>query len=53
MQPTPQDVHVDAALTDFSVAYFQDEKNFVARQVFPIKAVQHMTNKYLTIFMII
>lgn len=45
-QPTPQDVHIDAALTDFSVAYLQDEANFVARRVFPIKPVQHMTNKF-------
>jgi len=46
MQPTPQDVHIDAALTDFSVAYFQDDKNFVWRQAFPIKPVEHMTNKF-------
>lgn len=45
-QPTPQDVHIDAALTDFSVAYVQDEANFVAAQVFPMKPVPHMTNKY-------
>jgi hypothetical protein len=46
MQPTPQDVHIDAALTDFSVAYFQDETNFVWRRAFPSKPVQHMTNKF-------
>lgn len=46
MQPTPQDVHIDAALTDFSVAYFQDDMNFVWRQAFPIKPVTHMTNKF-------
>lgn len=45
-QPTPQDVHIDAALTDFSIAYVQDAKNFVAAQVFPIKPVQHMSNKF-------
>lgn len=45
-QPTPQDVHIDAALTDFSVAYFQDEANFVWRQAFPTKPVAHMSNKY-------
>lgn len=45
-QPTPQDVHVDAALTDFSVAYFQEQSNFVWRQAFPTKPVQHMTDKF-------
>ena len=28
-QPTPSDVHVDAALTDFSLAIIQDEANYV------------------------
>lgn len=46
MQPTPQDVHIDAALTDFSVAYFQDAANFIWRTTFPEKPVTHMTNKY-------
>lgn len=46
MQPTPQDVHIDSALTDFSVAYFQDETNYVWRQAFPQKPVVHMTNKF-------
>lgn len=45
-QPTPQDVHIDMALTDFSVAYVQDEGNFIATQVFPRKPVPHMTNKF-------
>lgn len=45
-QPTPQDVHIDFALTDFSVAYIQDAQNFIAGQVFPDKPVSHMTNKY-------
>lgn len=45
-QPTPQDVHVDAALSDFSIAYFQDETNFIWRSAFPQKPVQHMTNKF-------
>jgi len=45
-QPTPQDVHVDFALTDFSIAYIQDDTNFVARRAIKSKPVQHMTNKY-------
>lgn len=45
-QPTPQDVHVDMALTDFSIAYIQEPGNFIAKDVFPLKPVPHMTNKY-------
>lgn len=45
-QPTPQDVHIDAALTDFSIAYIQDPGNFIASQVFPMKPVSFMSNKY-------
>lgn len=45
-QPTPQDVHVDAALTDFSIAYIQDDGNFIAGRAIPTKPVPHMTNKY-------
>lgn len=45
-QPTPGDVHIDAALTDFSVAYIQDDTNFVARQALPIKPVSKATNKF-------
>lgn len=45
-QPSNLDVHIDAALTDFSIAYIQDEANFVAGQVFPEKPVDHQTDKY-------
>lgn len=45
-QPTVRDVHIDMALTDFSIAYIQEPGNFIAAQVFPIKPVPHMTNKY-------
>lgn len=33
--PDGADLHIDQALTSVSVAYFQDERNFVADQVFP------------------
>lgn len=33
--PTPSDVHVDAALTNISIAFMQRSEAFVARQVFP------------------
>ena len=45
-QPDVRDVHIDAALTNFSIAYMQDQSNFVADQVFPIVPVQHKSDKY-------
>lgn len=45
-QPTTGDVHVDAALTDFSIAYVQDQTNFIAGMAAPVKPVQHKTDKY-------
>lgn len=45
-QPTPQDVHVDAALTDFSIAYIQDATTFIAGRALPVKPVDHKTDKY-------
>lgn len=44
-QPTPSDVHVDAALTDFSLAIIQDDMNFQAGRA-PVKPVNHKTDKY-------
>ncbi len=43
---TPNDVHVDAALTDISTAYEVDANNYVAGQVFPAVPVNHQTDKY-------
>lgn len=45
-QPVLQDVHVAAALTQISVAYVQDESNYIADQVFPSVPVQHQTDVY-------
>lgn len=44
--PLVSSVHVDAALTGMSVAYLQDQRNFVARRVFPVVNVQHRSDKY-------
>lgn len=44
--PVLQDVHVSAALTNVSVAFFQDEDNFVADKVFPMVPVVHQTDQY-------
>lgn len=45
-QPSLADVHVDAALTDFSVAFFQDAERFVARQFSPIVQSGKQSDKY-------
>ncbi len=44
-QPTPSDVHIDAALTDLSIAIIQAESNFVSGAA-PVKGVQHQTDKF-------
>lgn len=45
-EPTLSDVHIDSALTDFSVAYFQDPGRFAAPNVFPITNVPQRSGKY-------
>lgn len=45
-QPTSNDVHVDAILTNISVAYIQDQGNFIANQVFPSVPVEKQSDKY-------
>lgn len=45
-QPSVQDVHVAAALTNVAVAYFQAEDNYVADKLFPMVPVQHQTDVY-------
>lgn len=45
-QPTPSDVHVNMPLTSISVAWQQDQNEFVADQVFPSVPVQHQGNRY-------
>lgn len=44
--PTLSDVHVDAALTNISVAFMQNASNFVSRQVFPNVPVSKQSDKY-------
>lgn len=45
-QPTPGDLHIDQYLTNLSVAWAQDQANFVADTVFPTVPVQKQSNKY-------
>jgi hypothetical protein len=44
MQPTPQDVHVDAILTNLSIAY--RNRNYIADEVFPGVGVKKQSDKY-------
>lgn len=45
-QPTPSDVHVDAILTNISVAYIQEQGAFIANRVFPNIPVEKQSDKY-------
>ncbi len=47
-QPTQTDVHVDAVLTNISVAYQQEANNFVAGRVFPSVPVSKQSDKFFT-----
>jgi len=45
-QPTTSDVHVDAILTNISLAFLQSENNFVANRVFRSIPVEKQSDKY-------
>jgi hypothetical protein len=47
-QPTSTQVHVDAILTNISVAYMQQQANFIATKVFPIVPVSKQSDKFFT-----
>ena len=47
-QPTQSQVHVDAILTNISVAYMQQAANFIADKVFPVVPVDKQSDKYFT-----
>ena len=44
--PTASDVHVNAALTNISIAYMQAAENFIADKVFPILPVAKQSDRY-------
>lgn len=46
--PTQGNVHVDAILTNISVAFMQDQTQFGADRVFPIVPVQKQSDKFFT-----
>ena len=47
-EPTLSQIHVDTALTDFSLAYFQREGTYIAPSIFPTVNVAQRSNKYFT-----
>ena len=47
-QPTASDVHVDSPLTNISIAYMQDQKEYIADKIFPVVPVPKQGDKYFT-----
>jgi hypothetical protein len=45
---TPSQVHIDAPLTNLTLAYLQSADNFIADKVFPIVDVDKQSDKYYT-----
>jgi hypothetical protein len=45
-QPTTRQVHVDRPLTAMSVAYMQEQSDFIADQVFPVVPVDKQSDLY-------
>ncbi len=45
-QPTASDVHVNAPLTQISIAFLQDQSQFVSRRVFPVVPVNKQSDRY-------
>lgn len=45
-QPTQTQVHVDAVLSNISVAYIPHQEFFISSRCFPQVPVEHQTNKY-------
>jgi len=47
-QPTGGQVHIDAILTNISVAYLQNQDNFISDKVFPVIPVDKKSDKFFT-----
>ena len=45
-QPTPSDVHVNQPLTNISVAFLQDQNQFISDKVFPNIPVSKNSDRY-------
>lgn len=48
-QPTMNSLHLSAALTDMSVAYWQEPNHFVCGKVFPVVPVTKQADRYFTL----
>lgn len=46
ISPSPGDVHINAPLTNISIAYFQEAEKFIAAKVFPTVAVEKQSDAY-------
>lgn len=46
---TPSSVHIDAPLTNLTIAFLQDANGFIADRVFPKVGVSKKTDKYYKI----
>ncbi len=47
MPPVPSELHVDRYLTNLSVAYAQDSRDFISDKVFPTVHVRKASDKYV------
>ena len=47
-QPNASDVHIDSPLTNISIAYMQDQKEYIADKIFPVVPVDKQGDKYFT-----
>ena len=43
---TPSAVHLDQPLTNLTIAYVQDQSNFIADKIFPVVGVDRQSDKY-------
>jgi len=43
---TPSSVHIDQPLTNLTLAYVQEQSNFIADKVFPVIGVEKQSDKY-------
>ena len=47
MPPVPNELHIDRYLTNLSVAYAQDSRDFISDKVFPVVPVRKQSDKYV------
>lgn len=47
MPPVPNELHVDRWLTNLSLAYWQDSRDFISDKVFPVVPVAKQSDKYI------